>query len=62
MHRHQITTASLLQAIDDQRADEASSRWDEISREFMSDDAGDEAHPDEDIALVPEPGSRPESV
>jgi hypothetical protein len=38
MPRHLITTASLLQAIDDQRAEEASSRWDEVTREFMSAD------------------------
>jgi hypothetical protein len=38
MARHRITTASLLQAIDDQRAEEASARWDEISREYMSDE------------------------
>jgi signal transduction histidine kinase len=38
MRPHQITTASLLQAIDDQRADEASSRWDEVTREFMTDE------------------------
>jgi hypothetical protein len=36
MPRHRITTASLLQAIEDQRAEEASSRWEELSREFMS--------------------------
>ena len=39
MPRHLITTASLLQAIDDQRADEASTRWDEVTREFMTPDA-----------------------
>ena len=39
MPRHHITTASLLQAIDDQRADEASTRWEEISREFMSEES-----------------------
>ena len=38
MPRHLITTASLLQAIDDQRADKASNRWDEVTREFMNDD------------------------
>jgi NAD(P)-dependent dehydrogenase (short-subunit alcohol dehydrogenase family) len=35
MARHRITTESLLQDIERQRADEASSRWDELSREFM---------------------------
>ena len=52
--RHLITTASLLQAIDDQRAEEASTRWDEITREFMSgdaDDSGDsgDSEPDADL-------------
>jgi hypothetical protein len=50
MPRHFITTASLLQAIDDQRAEEASTRWDEVTREFMSGESGsddvDPAHPD----------------
>lgn len=39
MPRHRITTDSLLQDIDRQRAAEASSRWDELSREFMGDTA-----------------------
>ena len=39
MARHRITTDSLLQDIERQRAAEASSRWDELSREFMTDDA-----------------------
>jgi hypothetical protein len=54
---HQITTASLLRAIDDQRADEASSRWEEITRDFMTDDV-----PDDEDGLEPDAGSRPGSV
>ena len=38
MPRHRITTASLLEEIDRQRAEEATSRWDELTREFMIDD------------------------
>ena len=54
MARSPITTASLLQAIDDQRADEASARWDEISRDFMTGESdGDD---------TTEPGIRPASV
>ena len=40
MARHRITTDSLLQDIERQRAEEAASRWDEVSREFMHDDEG----------------------
>ncbi len=54
---HQITTASLLRAIDDQRADEASSRWEEITRDFMTDDV-----PDDEDGLEPDAGSPPGSV
>jgi hypothetical protein len=43
MARHRITTASLLQDIERQRAEEASSRWDELIREFMNDDALEES-------------------
>jgi len=38
MARHRITTASLLNDIERQRAEEAASRWNEVSREFMQDD------------------------
>jgi len=46
MARHRITTASLLQDIERQRADEATSRWDELSREFMNDDGLEESYAD----------------
>ncbi len=38
MPRHRITTASLLNDIERHRIDEATSRWEELSREFMQDD------------------------
>jgi len=43
MARHRITTASLLKDIERQRAEEATTRWDELSREFMRDDEALEA-------------------
>lgn len=50
MARHRITTDSLLQDIERQRAEEAASRWDELSREFMQEDApeGSDANSDAD--------------
>jgi len=49
MLRHRITTASLLEEIELQRAEEATSRWDELTREFMNDDAALEQS-DKDMA------------
>lgn len=43
MPRHRITTASLLQDFERRRADEASLRWDELTREVMRDDAESDA-------------------
>jgi hypothetical protein len=51
MPRHLITTASLLQAIDDQRAEEASTRWDEITREFMTGGTDDSDRADSAAAV-----------
>jgi hypothetical protein len=39
MPRHRITTASLLDDIERRRAAEASSRWQELSRQYMREDA-----------------------
>lgn len=46
MARHRITTDSLLQDIERQRAEGAASRWDELSREFMKDDAPEDSEAD----------------
>jgi hypothetical protein len=39
MPRHRITAASLLDEIERRRATEASARWQELTREFMREDA-----------------------
>jgi hypothetical protein len=50
MARHRITTDSLLQDIERQRAEEAASRWDELSREFMQEDSSEGSDADSDAA------------
>jgi hypothetical protein len=45
MARHRITTESLLHDIERQRSEEASSRWDELSREFMNEDVAEKPPP-----------------
>jgi len=51
MTRHRITTASLRQDIERQRAEEASSRWDELSREFMHGDAPQGSDTDSELRV-----------